>query len=78
MAIALTLVAMVAFAANSILCRLALGAGTIDAVSFTSIRLGAGALALTLLSLRQERVANAADWKRAGVLAAYALPFSLA
>jgi drug/metabolite transporter (DMT)-like permease len=44
--------ALVGFAANSLLCRAALGAGRIDAASFTSIRLGAGALVLSLLAWR--------------------------
>jgi len=44
--IVLTTLAMVAFAANSILCRMALGADTIDAASFTSIRLISGAVML--------------------------------
>ncbi len=42
----LTLLAMIAFAANTILCRLALNATEIDAASFTTIRLASGALAL--------------------------------
>lgn len=45
----LTALAMVAFAANSILCRLALGAGRIDAASFTLVRLGSGAVSLALI-----------------------------
>jgi hypothetical protein len=44
--VALTLVALVAFAANSVLCRLALGGGAIDPASYTGIRLLAGAIAL--------------------------------
>lgn len=44
--IILTVIAMIAFAANSVLCRLALGGDHIDAASFTSIRLSAGAIAL--------------------------------
>lgn len=40
---ALTVVAMIAFAANSLLCRQALGASTIDAASFAAIRTVAGA-----------------------------------
>lgn len=51
----LTLFAMLAFAANSVLCRLALvsngGEASIDAASFTSIRLLSGAIILTLLLL---------------------------
>ena len=44
--IVLTLLAMLAFAANSILCRIALGNQLIDAASFTTIRLASGALML--------------------------------
>ena len=44
-----TAAALVAFAANSLLCRAALGAGAIDAWSFTALRLGSGALALSVL-----------------------------
>jgi len=51
----LTAVAMLAFAANAIFCRLALvnesGEGSIDAASFTSIRLTSGAITLALLVL---------------------------
>ncbi|NRA54203.1 MAG: DMT family transporter [Gammaproteobacteria bacterium] len=43
--------ALLAFAGNSILCRLALGQNTIDAASFTIIRLLSGSLMLALLLL---------------------------
>lgn len=46
----LTALALVAFAANSVLCRLALGGATIDAASFTSIRLASGAGVLLLIT----------------------------
>ncbi|MBN6358625.1 EamA family transporter, partial [Klebsiella pneumoniae] len=39
--------AMLAFAANSILCRLALQGGHIDPLSFSSLRLASGALVLS-------------------------------
>jgi drug/metabolite transporter (DMT)-like permease len=45
----LTVLAMTAFAANSVLCRAALGAGAIDAASFALVRLGSGALTLAAL-----------------------------
>ena len=45
----LTLLALVAFAANSVLTRLALGSREIDAASFTWVRLAAGALVLALI-----------------------------
>ena len=50
LAFVLTMTALVAFAANSILCRLALGGEAIDAYSFTAIRLGSGALVLLLVN----------------------------
>ena len=40
----LTLLSLLAFAGNSVLCRLALRSNAIDPVSFVTIRLGAGAL----------------------------------
>ena len=49
--LSLVTVAMVAFAANSLLCRMALANTDIDPASFTALRLISGALALTLLSL---------------------------
>jgi drug/metabolite transporter (DMT)-like permease len=45
----LTTLAMLAFASNSLLCRLALADATIDAASFTTVRLVAGAVLLALL-----------------------------
>lgn len=56
----LTVVAMLAFAANSLLCRLALQHGAIDAASFGSVRLASGALALGLILQWRVR-ANAAN-----------------
>jgi drug/metabolite transporter (DMT)-like permease len=73
----LTLAALVAFAANSVLCRLALGSGAIDAGSFTGLRLGAGAIALYLVS-RTRHESPAGDWPSALALAAYAAPFAFA
>ena len=46
----LTATALVAFAANSWLCRAALRTGAIDAASFTAVRLAAGAVVLLLLA----------------------------
>jgi drug/metabolite transporter (DMT)-like permease len=48
--IALTLLALIAFASNSILTRMALAGHEIDAASFTLVRLAAGALMLALLT----------------------------
>ncbi len=47
--IALTVFALTAFAFNSILCRMALGEGEIDAAGFTAVRLISGALTLIVL-----------------------------
>jgi len=51
----LTSLAMLAFAANSLLCRLALGQELIDAASFTTVRVISGALMLGLISWRRLR-----------------------
>jgi drug/metabolite transporter (DMT)-like permease len=74
-----TLIALVAFAANSLLCRLALGGAHIDAAGFTAIRLIAGA-AMLMLILRRRRTALAASgsWGSALALTIYAFAFSLA
>jgi len=79
-AIALTVAAMLAFAANSLLCRMALQQGGIDAASFGSIRLVAGALTLALVvRLRSGgAAAGRADWLAAAMLFAYVALFSFA
>lgn len=51
----LTALAMLAFAANSILCRLALAQGLIDAGSFTLLRLISGATLLLAVQLFSKR-----------------------
>ena len=77
----LAVVALLCFAANSILARLALRSGLIDAASFTAIRLVSGALALWLL-LRARgagvRPAGRGPWIAALLLFCYAAPFSFA
>ena len=50
----LTALALCAFAANSLLCRLALGGEAIDAASFTAIRVVSGALFLGVLLLARQ------------------------
>jgi drug/metabolite transporter (DMT)-like permease len=79
---ALTAAAMVAFAANSLLARLALRTTAIDAASFTAIRLAAGALTLLLiLRLRgggSVRVRARGGWLSATLLFTYAAAFSFA
>lgn len=75
----LTLLALAAFAANSVLCRLALRGDAIDPWSFTAVRLGCGALALLALTAKRSLPAGTlTGWNRAGWLVLYALPFSLA
>jgi drug/metabolite transporter (DMT)-like permease len=75
----LTLLAMLAFAGNSLLCRAALAAGRIDAASFTSIRVVSGALALWLIvRLQAGRADKAGTWPSAFALFAYAAAFSFA
>lgn len=77
--LSLTGLAMVAFAGNSLLCRLALKATSIDAVSFTGIRIFSGALMLTLLLKLRRRVASeGGNWRAAAALFVYAAAFSYA
>ncbi|WP_298439661.1 DMT family transporter [Geobacter sp.] len=77
---ALTLLALVAFAANSVLCRLALGTGATDAAGFSTIRLGSGALALLLLvRLTGRRPGKSrGNWRAAAALFVYVVAFSFA
>ncbi len=75
----LTLAALVAFAANSVLARVALRAGAIDPASFSAIRLATGALTLGLIAAaRGSRPGAAGSWRGAALLALYAVPFSFA
>ncbi len=75
----LTTLAMLAFAGNSLFCRLALRDTEIDAASFTAIRLAAGALVLAaLLMLRGKRPTAGGSWPMAAMLFAYAVCFSFA
>jgi len=77
---ALTAAAMLAFAANSLLCRAALAGRHADAASFTTLRLAAGALALALLARARGAAppASRIAWGSAVALFAYAILFSLA
>ncbi|MCG4454455.1 DMT family transporter [Pseudomonas sp. MMS21-TM103] len=75
----LTALAMLAFAGNSLLCRLALKDTEIDAASFTSLRIASGAFTLwLLLRLRPGNGALAGSWFGAAALFAYAAAFSFA
>jgi drug/metabolite transporter (DMT)-like permease len=75
----LTLLAMIAFASNSLLCRAALRDTTIDPASFTFVRIFSGAIALWLiLNLRRSTSSREGNWISAFALFAYAAAFSFA
>jgi drug/metabolite transporter (DMT)-like permease len=77
--ITLTSLAMIAFAGNSLLCRAALQYTTIDAASFTTIRLVSGALMLWLIvRVRRGAYTVGGGWLSAFALFAYAAGFSFA
>lgn len=77
--IVLTLLSMLAFAGNSLLCRAALSAGRIDAASFASIRIVSGAVVLfSIVRWRDSRSSGAGSWVSAFALFAYAATFSFA
>ena len=79
---ALTTLAMTAFAGNSLLCRLALKHTSMDAASFTTVRLLSGALVLWLLTRRfhgsGRPLSGQGNWPSALALFAYAAAFSFA
>lgn len=77
--VTLTMLAMIAFAGNSLLCRVALKETNIDAASFTSIRLISGALILWLI-VRMQRGTQTGrgNWPSAFALFVYAAGFSFA
>ena len=74
----LTALAMVAFAANSLLCRSALRATHVDPATFTAIRLASGAIVLAAIVSIRSRTSLAGHWVSALALFAYAAGFSLA
>ena len=77
-----TAFAMLAFAGNSVLCRLALKDETIDPAGYTLVRLIAGAVFLALLSLillkpsRPSQILNYGNWPAAMALFIYAATLS--
>jgi len=78
--LALTTIAMLAFAANSILCRFALTDGDADAGTFTLIRLVSGACVLVVICIVRSGASGyrSGTWPSAAALGAYALGFSIA
>jgi len=79
--ILLTAFALIAFAANSILCRMALGNGAIDPASFSTVRLVSGAVVLWLIVKafpRAKADKHPGSWWSASMLFLYAMAFSFA
>lgn len=78
--IAYATLALVAFAANSVLCRVTLREATVDPETFTTIRVISGALTLALVTLSTHRVPSrqSGSWTSAAMLSLYAVPFSFA
>lgn len=79
--ILLTSLAMIAFASNSLLNRLALGQDTIDPVSYTTIRLLSGAVMLFIIASLQRKDNETilrGSWISAAFLFLYAITFSFA
>src|SRR3954471_7643614 len=75
----LTALAMLAFASNSLLCRQALKHTTIDAATFTFVRILSGAICLwIILQLRRGTGRKAGSWPSALALFGYAALFSFA
>ncbi|CAN5315677.1 DMT family transporter [soil metagenome] len=77
----LTTFALVCFALNSILCRLALFSGEIDAAGFTAIRLVSGAVVLLIIFKffgKKDAETTPGSWFSAFFLFAYAVCFSFA
>lgn len=74
----LTLLALMAFAGNSLLCRAALAHTSVDAGSFTTVRILSGAVVLWfLVAIRKRPQQGDGSWLSALALFAYAAAFSL-
>lgn len=77
--ILLTSLAMLAFAANSVLARLAFATAGAEPMSYTGIRLASGAIVLfALLATRRAPLRPAGNWRAAAALFGYAVAFSVA
>ncbi|MGK3189219.1 DMT family transporter [Enterobacter soli] len=73
------IIAMIAFAGNSVLCRVALKGIHADPISFSSLRLISGAIALFLfLHIASERKKPEINWLNALFLSVYVFSFSIA
>ena len=73
--------ALIAFAANSVLCRLALGNEAIDASSFTVIRLLSGTIVLLIIIATSRNIKGSSEkgsWTASFMLFLYAITFSYA
>jgi drug/metabolite transporter (DMT)-like permease len=73
--------ALLAFAANSVLCRLALREASIDPATFSTIRLASGAAMLLLVvswTRGEIRSGTVRSWASPAMLFLYAVPFSFA
>ena len=76
---AFTAITVIAFASNSVICRMALARGTIDPAAFTSLRILSGAVTLWVVSaLLRRRSRPSGSWISALMLALYAIGFSFA
>ena len=77
--VGLTVLAMLAFAGNSLLCRLALKSTAIDPATFTSVRIVAGAVMLWLIvRIHSGALPRGGSWAGGLMLVAYATAFSFA
>jgi len=76
--VALTALAMLAFAANSLLCRMALGHHLMDAATFAAVRVITGAVVLALIVMRRGARRNPANWRTVLALSTYMVFFSFA
>lgn len=76
----LTGVTMLAFAANPLLCRMAMGTSEIDPASFATVRVTSGALVLALIMMPRwlARGRTPVDWRAVAMLFAYMILFAFA
>ena len=78
---ALTVLALIAFAGNSVFCRLALAGPIIDPASYTAVRLITGAVTLWIIPAFRRKESfgkSGGSWISASMLFLYAVTFSFA